>query len=260
VTVFAARAFVPFSLEIGDDWPAFQATMAQTLAERYDELLVDKFSRGTGSGQPEGILHSAANASPTTIVTSTTDGAFGQEDLYATWVALPQCYRRNAAWMMNVDVMDRIRQMGTSRVYHAVTVTLSAGQIDELFDKPVYESPYFPVFSSTTGASSRLVRGDFSNYVVVRRTGMTVELVPHLFGGSEGQRVRGASLLGAGLAEAQSWTGHSDFGQYVGFVGRAVTPGRARDARCFTSIECVEPRLTTGAVAVFRGLSSCGTR
>jgi HK97 family phage major capsid protein len=182
VTVFMARGFVPFSIEISEDWPGFQSEMARVLGIGYDELLVDKFSRGSGSGEPRGILTALAASSPTVIVTSTTDGAFGQEDVYATWAALPQKFRRRASWMMSVDVMDRIRQMGTSNVYHAATVNLTQGQIDNLLGRPVYENPYFPVFSSTTGASSRLVVGAWDEFVVARRTGMTAELVPMLFG------------------------------------------------------------------------------
>ena len=36
-------------------------------------------------------------------------------------------------------------------------------------------------FSGTTGAENRLVVGDWSNYVIARNGGMSVELVPHLF-------------------------------------------------------------------------------
>lgn len=181
VTVFMARGFIPFSIEISEDWPSFQAEMARVLMAGYDELLVSKFSTGSGSGEPKGILTSAVTASPTTIVTSLTDGAFGQEDVYATWSALPQKYQRNAAWMMNVDVMNKVRQFGASNVYHAYTVGLEQGQVDNLFARPVYQNPYFPVFSSTTGAANRLVVGDWSNYLIARRTGMTVELVPQMF-------------------------------------------------------------------------------
>ncbi|HEY3259783.1 MAG TPA: hypothetical protein VGJ95_05850, partial [Pseudonocardiaceae bacterium] len=39
VTVFMARGFIPYSIEIGEDWPGFQAEMARLLAEGYDELL-----------------------------------------------------------------------------------------------------------------------------------------------------------------------------------------------------------------------------
>lgn len=180
VTVYTARGFIPYSLEIGEDWPGFQAEMARLLAEGYDELLIDKFSRGSGSGEPRGIL-TALDANTNVEVVSTTDGAFGFEDIYKVWKSLPQKYRRRAAWMMSVDINNRIRQFGASNVYHAATVALPAGAAEILFSKAVYESPYFPDFTGTTGAENRLVVGDWSNYLIARRSGMNVELVPQLF-------------------------------------------------------------------------------
>lgn len=180
VTVFAARGFIPYSYEVAEDWPGFQAEMARLLAQGYDELLIDKFSRGTGTGEPRGIL-TALDANPNSEVLRTTAGAFGQEDIYKAWKSLPQKYRRSAAWMMAVDINNRIRQFGAANVYHAYTVNLPAGAAEELFAKPVYESPYFPDFTGSTAHENTLVVGDWSNYVVARRQGMTVELVPQLF-------------------------------------------------------------------------------
>lgn len=180
VTIFTARGFIPYSIEIGEDWPGFQSEMARLLGAGYDELLIDKFSRGSGTGEPRGII-TALDANTNDEVVSTTDGAFGFEDIYKVWKSLPQKYRRKAAWMMSVDINNKIRQFGASNVYHAATVTLPAGAAEVLFNKPVYESPYFPDFTGTTGPENRLVVGDFSNYVVARRSGMNVELVPQLF-------------------------------------------------------------------------------
>jgi HK97 family phage major capsid protein len=83
--------------------------------------------------------------------------------------------------MMSVDINNRIRQFGAANVYHAATVALPAGAAEVLFNRPVMENPYFPDFTGTTGAENRAVVGDFSNYVVARRQGMNVELVPQLF-------------------------------------------------------------------------------
>jgi HK97 family phage major capsid protein len=188
VTIFSARGFIPYTIEISEDWPGFAAEMGRLLSIGYDELLIDKFTRGSGNGEPRGILTALqASSGPVQWVTSTTDGAFGQEDIYATWAALPQKFQRRAAWQMNVDVNDRIRQMGTANVYHAVTVDLPAGAADLLMGSPVYMNPYMPVFSSTTGVSPRMIVGDWSNYVVARRTGLVVELVPHLFSTGAGR-------------------------------------------------------------------------
>ncbi len=181
VNVNMARGFIPYSIEVGEDWPGFQSEMGRLLAEGYDELLINKFTSGSGTGEPRGIL-TALDANTNVEVAVTTDGTFSADDLYKVWKALPQKYRRNASWMMSVDVNNKVRAFGTANTYHAYTVNLPESAAEMLFGKPVYEDAYFPDFSgSTTSAANVLVVGDFSNYVIARRTGMNVELVPHLF-------------------------------------------------------------------------------
>jgi HK97 family phage major capsid protein len=180
VTVFMARGFLPFSIELGQDYPNFAAEMAGLLAAGYDELLVQKFSVGSGSGEPMGII-TALDADTNDEVRLTTAGAFGDVDVYNVWKALPQRFRRNAAWMMSVGVNNGIRRMGTSSLSHAYTDNLVGGTIPKLFDRLIYESPYFPDFVNTTGSFNQVVVGDFSNYVIARRAGMNMELVPTLF-------------------------------------------------------------------------------
>jgi len=180
VTVFMARGFIPYSIEIGEDWPDFQGEMARLLSIGYDELLIQKFSTGNGTSEPRGLL-TAINATTASRVVATTGGAFGYQDVYNTWKALPQKYRRRASFMMSVGVNNAIRQFGASNVYHAATVALPAGAAEVLFNRPVMENPYFSDFTGTTAAETRFVVGDFSNYVIARRQGMNVELVPQLF-------------------------------------------------------------------------------
>jgi HK97 family phage major capsid protein len=179
VNVYMARGFIPFSIEVGEDWPGFQAEMARLLSAGYDELLLNKFTSGSGTSEPRGLLTALA-ANTNSIVNVATTGAFGYPDVYNVWKSLLQKYRRRASWMMAVDVNNKIRQFGQANVYHAATVTLEAGAAEVLFGKQVYEDPYFPDFTGTTGQNI-LVVGDFSNYLIARRTGMSVELVPQVF-------------------------------------------------------------------------------
>jgi HK97 family phage major capsid protein len=139
VGIYMARGFIPYSMEIGEDWPGFADEMARLLAAGYDDLLRTEFTTGAGTGGPTGVI-TAADASTGVEVASTTDGQFGVEDLYAVWKAVPQKYRRNASWMMSVDVMNKIRQFGTVTAWHSQTVQLPAGAVDALFGKPVYEN------------------------------------------------------------------------------------------------------------------------
>ena len=188
VTVYMARGFVPASIEVTEDWPGFQSEMARLLATGYDELVLDKLTRGSGSGEPRGII-TALDANTNAEVVTTTDGAFGQEDIYKTWAALPQAARRRASWMMSVTAMDRIRQFGDSTKWHAVTKQLPDGAIDVLFERPVYENPYFPDMTAlTTGAANYLVVGDFGgSYVVAQRSGMSIEVIPMLLDTASGR-------------------------------------------------------------------------
>jgi len=181
VTVHMARGFIPYSIEVAQDYPGFAEEMAGLLAEGYDELLVDKLTRGTGTGEPKGIL-TAISATSADRVKVTTGGSLGAPDPYKVWAALPQRYRRNASWLMSVDINNTIRQLGTSNVYHAYTDNLPVGWTDVLFNSPVYESPYMPDSTTwTTTASVATVVGDFRGFVIAKRGGMETEYIPHLF-------------------------------------------------------------------------------
>jgi HK97 family phage major capsid protein len=190
VSVFMARGFIPFSIEVGQDYPNFANEMARLLSAGYQDLLLSKLTSGSGTGEPKGIL-TALTAQTATETVVTTDGAFGQEDIYAVWKNLPPKYRQRAAWMMSASVMNKIRQFGASNVYHATTITLAEGSIENLFSRPVYDNAYMPDFTGTTGAANILVLGDWSNYLIAQRSGMTAELVPLLVGSNQrptGQR------------------------------------------------------------------------
>jgi HK97 family phage major capsid protein len=181
VTVFMARGFIPFSIELGEDYPSFAEEMATLLAAGYDELLVDKFSRGSGTGEPMGVL-TELSANSAVRVPLAAGGTVGASDPYNVWSKVPQRFRRKASWLMSVDVNNAIRELATANVYHALTVTLPEEWADTLFKKPVYESPYMPDHTTSSTATSGLaVVGDFSNYLIARRGGMSTELVPQLF-------------------------------------------------------------------------------
>jgi HK97 family phage major capsid protein len=181
VSVFMARGFIPYSIEVGMDYPGFASEMQTLLASGYDELLVDKFTRGSGTGEPKGIL-TCLSANTNVRVKVNTNPGISINDPYNLWQAVPQRNRRNASWLMNVAVNNAIRQLGTANVYHGYTVGLPAGAAEELFQSPVYESPYMPTTTTTTTATEGYaVVGDFSNYVIARRGGMSVELIPQIF-------------------------------------------------------------------------------
>lgn len=185
VVVHEARGWIPYSIRVGQDYPGFASEMSMLLMEGYDELQAQSFATGSGSGQPFGIL-TALDANTNVEVVVTTDGAFGGVDINKVWGALPDRYKANATWLMNHDVGNEVATFANSNNLSFYTVDLT-GVVEKIRNRPIEFSSYFPDFTGTTGASNILVVGDFRNYLIADRVGMSVELVPHVFDQATGR-------------------------------------------------------------------------
>lgn len=179
VTTKMARGFIPYSIEIGADYPGFANEMAALLTAGLDDLESNVFATGNGTSQPFGIL-TALDANTNVEVVVTTDGLLGAVDIRKVWGQLPDRARANATWVMSSDTANDISAFGST--YGADSTVDLTGQVTTLRGRPVVISSYFPDFTGTTGAANILVVGDFSKFYIVDRVGLTVELVPHLFG------------------------------------------------------------------------------
>lgn len=186
VLVHMARGFLPYSVEVGMDYPNFAMEFGELLDAGYNDLLAIKSMTGTGTAEPWGIF-TAIDQTSASEVTPTTDGSFGGVDVFKVWNALPERWRRNATWVMSVHTESAIRQFaaaaGSSSAYF--TVDLTADGVSRINGRPVVITDYAPTFSSgvpgTTGPQNILVVGDFRQYVVAQRAGMSIEQIPHLF-------------------------------------------------------------------------------
>jgi HK97 family phage major capsid protein len=183
VTTYTARGFIPYSLEIGQDYPGFAEEMRRLLDQGYIDLVAKQTMTGT---TPVGIF-TAIDAAAGSEVVVTTDGAFGAVDLLKVWGALPERYRSRATWVMSTDVENEIRSFSSDNSGGYYTVNLTQGGVGTLFGRPVVLSDYAPNFTGTTGAANILVVGDFSNFVIAQRAGMTLEFIPNLMGVTNGR-------------------------------------------------------------------------
>lgn len=183
VPVHTARGFVPYSIEIGQDYPGFASEMSRLLVEGLDELEAQAFATGSGSGAPTGII-TALDANTNVEVIVTTDGALGAPDITKVWKALPDRAKSNATWVMGAGTASDIAAFGDA--YGTRTEDLT-GQLMRLRNRPVEPSSYFTDFAGSTGAANLVVVGDFRKYLIAERAGMNVELVPHLLGTTNGR-------------------------------------------------------------------------
>lgn len=191
VSTEMARAFVPFSIEIGMDWAGFAGEMGQMMADAKDVLEATKFALGSGTNEPFGLITGA-----TTVYTASNTNSLVVADVYGVHNALGPRFRRNANWTLNNAVADRIRQLDTAGGANlwvqnlqlrsaAVPNSFTDGRMGaDLLGKGVYEA----TGQSGTFTTGQLIGviGDFSYYKIVDRVGLTVETIPHIFGAAQG--------------------------------------------------------------------------
>lgn len=179
VTAYTARAFIPYSIEIGGDYPNFAAEMRRVIEQGYVDRIAATSMTGTGSDQPFGIF-TAIDAAAAREVLVTTSGSLGPEDVFKAWNHLGERFRGRSSWFSSVSVESEVRE-GASNNAGLYTVNLTADGLALVNGRPWYLTDYAPAFTGTTGSVNLLVLGDFSNFVIAQRAGMSIELVPHLF-------------------------------------------------------------------------------
>lgn len=169
-----AQAFIPFSIEIGEDWGALQSEMARLLQDAKDTLESNKFLSGAGHGSnvPEGLLVGA-----TAVSTSAATATFAVADIYSLETALAPRWRPRAKIVANRAQYNRVRQFDTAGGA-SLWVQLQVAAPPTLIGYPAYE--WSDMSSATTTGASIMTIGDFSQFLILDRVGMNIELVPHL--------------------------------------------------------------------------------
>jgi HK97 family phage major capsid protein len=192
ITAFKGTAFVPFSVEIEQDYVTFTEQLVTLFVDSQAILETAAFSTGSGSGQPYGIqTRLLSNAA--CQVTSTTHGTIGLVDVHNLFAALPPRYRPNSVWLGSAVTQNAIRAAGDDRLGQlpgagysvgAGLMPMSAdGVTMQLLGHPFHESSGFadlPV--GTTASAAYLTVTDLQkSFIIFDRVGSAqVELVQHL--------------------------------------------------------------------------------
>jgi HK97 family phage major capsid protein/HK97 family phage prohead protease len=178
-TVEATRvdAFVPFSLELEADWARMKAEITMVLADAKRTEEAASFMTGNGTPpNPEGLLTGTTNN-----VDPATASTFAVADVYATEEALDDRWLDNATWLAHRSFYNAVRQLDTSGGSN-LWVRLADGLPPELIGYPALRHSEIPAFDEDAADDTvQAVFGDFSQFLIVDRIGMSVELVPHLF-------------------------------------------------------------------------------
>jgi HK97 family phage major capsid protein len=188
IPIYAARDYVPFSVEFGQDQPGWAENAAALFGSAYAEYLSSKTAVGSGTNDVTGIFSRMANTtSSPSHITVGSPGTLAAADLANTWAALPERYRvdPSCAWIMSPSAEQQVAALAAPSVTNGLGpedfVTNRATGQRLLYGRPVMAVSDAPSWTGTSGAANVCVVGAFSSYVVAQRiAGYSIELVPLL--------------------------------------------------------------------------------
>jgi HK97 family phage major capsid protein len=181
IDIYTGRGFVPISLEARMDEANVAAEVARLLAQGKDDKEAVQFATGSGSG-PQGIVTALAASSPSVIVLAAADDTFARGDVDKVKNALPARYRKRSSWLAHNSIYSLVRAFDTSGG-SAFWADMNDDRPAKLIGRPIYEAEAMDGTITTAGAVANyaMIVGDFENYVIADRIGITVDFVPHLF-------------------------------------------------------------------------------
>ena len=184
VDVFKGSAYLTASFEVTQDTNVV-SQLGMLLTDAKDQMEADAFAVGVGSTQPTGVVTAVA-ADSGSIVAPNTPGVYGVEDVYNVKGALPPRYRSNASWVANESTWLLTRQFASGTgPQHAFWADFGMSTPSQLLGRPIYESSQMDGINDndpTTGTYNILLVGDYRNFLIVDRIGMTVQFNPMVMG------------------------------------------------------------------------------
>jgi HK97 family phage major capsid protein len=181
ITPQKASAWVFGTYEVLED-SDFAQQFPTLMSDAKDRLEEQAFAAGTGTGQPKGIQVAATVTVPSTAATGL---APLLADYYSTQGALPARWRgpqARLAWMANLVQINRTRNLpkftgGTESLVDDTQFP------PRKLGSPILESTSFP--TGTAAATKVEVFGDFSQFYIVDRIGMSVLYEPMVKGATQ---------------------------------------------------------------------------
>lgn len=190
VRVERVDVFIPFSVELQQDWGGLATEMSMLIQDAKDVEEATSFTTGNGTAPNANGLLTGATISVNTAATAT----FASVDIDTLEDTLPPRFRPMAQFVANRTIYNLIRHFtsydGPDRWIRIAEGLAQGGNTGQTLHG--YRANECTAMGTTHASGDTImVIGDFSKFAIVDRLGMSLELVPHVFGSSQrptGQR------------------------------------------------------------------------
>ncbi len=174
-------AFVPYSWELAQDWGSLQSELVRVIADGRDANDSAMFATGsTTSNQPTGLF---TGLSSTQAVLTVGTAALAAGDLWALKAAIPPRFQSGGAIAAPSPQLDRIYRLVGNGATAEASLFAGNDRSGNLVGLPTAEWSFNAGTATGTGGTIA-VAGDFSQYVIGDRLGLSAVSIPALFNGN----------------------------------------------------------------------------
>ena len=190
IVAYKAAAYAFASIEMADD-SGVASEIAKLISDAKDRLEATAHATGSGSSQPVGIVTALGLTTASRVAGSS--GAAGAADLVAADIFaldndLGPRFRPNASFVANKTTWNAVRRLANVNAGNnpaSFWVDFGGALPSKLIGYPVYESSAMDSTIVSGSNDDVVILGDFKNYVIVDRVGLSLAYNPLVIGSNQ---------------------------------------------------------------------------
>ena len=180
-----------------DNAYGLEGELLSDFAESFGKTEGLSFVKGTGTGQPKGImLPGNPIAEIKTGVAADFPASNPADVLIAMYHKIATTYAQAGVWMMNRNTLAIVRQWKDGNGRYLILDPIAEGAPSTLLGRPVVE---MPDMDDIGAGNLPILFGDMSGYRIVDRIGLTTLRDPYSLAGNGQVRFHGRKRVGADL-------------------------------------------------------------
>ncbi|MDX0889768.1 phage major capsid protein [Sinorhizobium medicae] len=195
LTPFELATFTDVSNQLLEDNAyGLEGELLADYAESFGKTEGLAFVKGTGTGQPKGIMTASGIKEVKTGVADAFPAANPADVLIGMYHGIATTHANSGVWLMNRQTLGTIRQWKDGNGRYLVLDPITAGGASTLLGRPIVE---MPDMDDIGAGKFPILFGDLSGYRIIDRVGLSTLRDPYTLAGKGQVRFHARKRVGA---------------------------------------------------------------
>ncbi|GGA78022.1 peptidase U35 [Brucella endophytica] len=195
LTPFELATFTDISNQLLEDNAyGLEGELIADYAESFGKTEGLAFVKGTGTGQPKGIMAATGIKEVKTGVAAAFPTANPADVIIGMYHQIATTHAQSGVWLMNRNTLSVIRQWKDSTGRYLVLDPITAGGVMTLLGRPIVE---MPDMDDIGAGKNPILFGDMSGYRIIDRVGLSTLRDPYTLAGKGQVRFHARKRVGA---------------------------------------------------------------